>query len=333
MLENAEPAVPAGAAIDPGGAGLAVPWEVATGRFLASAVDSDNTRRAYRRWLVHAGTVIGTPPLALLDSAALADYRQVVMSDDEGLGPASQSQAVAAFRSFIRWARSLDGGRHLPLVTVETMEVALRMPRAEVRRPYSVLSDPEAAAMLGLSGSSRDRALLGVMIGAGLRVSEVVKLAVTDILADQEGGAVIHVRQGKGRKDRSIPVQPDVLGCVLTYLDRTGRRMGGAGALFRSYDHVEHRRVRAEGITEGAVWAVVKKSAAAVPVVGKPVSPHSLRHTFAIRFLRAGGSVAALQKLLGHASLATTQRYVDHFELAELRSMMPQLPTAREDRQ
>lgn len=309
--------------------GLAVPWEVATARFLDSAVDSDNTRRAYRRWLAHAGGVLGAPPLAALDSAGLAEYRRAVMSDDEGLGPASQAQAVAAVRSFVRWARGLDGGRHVPNVTIETMEVALRMPRAEVRRPYSVLSDPEAATMIGLAGSARDRALLAVMIGAGLRVSELVGLAVADILADQEGGAVIHVRQGKGRKDRSVPIQPDVLGQVLVYLDRTGRRLGSPAALFRAYDHVEHRRPSAAGITEGAVWAVVKKAAAAVPVVGKPVSPHTLRHTFAIRFLRAGGSVAALQKLLGHASLATTQRYLDHFELAELRRMMPELPAAR----
>jgi integrase/recombinase XerD len=326
VLEDAVAPTPPATALAPGDSGLAVPWEVATGRFLASAVDSDNTRRAYRRWLAHAGSVIGFPPLSLLDSAGLADYRQVVMSDDEGLGPASQSQAVAALRSFIRWMRGVDGGRHLPLVTIETMEVILRMPRAEVRRPYSVLSDPEAAAMIGRAGTSRDRALLSVMIGAGLRVSEVVKLAVMDILAGQEGGAVIHVRQGKGRKDRSLPIQPDVLGGLLAHLDRTGRHLGSAGALFRSYEHLERRRVRAEGMTEGAVWAVVKKSAAAVPVVGKPVSPHTLRHTFAIRFLRAGGSVAALQKLLGHTSLATTQRYLDHFELAELRLMMPALP-------
>jgi integrase/recombinase XerD len=309
-------------------AGLAVPWDVATGRFLASAVDSDNTRRAYGRWLAHVGAVVGAPLLAHLDSGHLSDYRMQVMSDDEGLGPASRAQAIAALRSFIRWARGLDGGRHVPQVTLETMEAALRMPKAEVRRPYSVLSDPEVAAVIEVSGAARDRALLGVMIGAGLRVSEVVRLAVADVLTGQEGGAVIWVRQGKGRKDRSVPVKPDVLAHVATYLDRTGRHFSGPGVLFRSYDHVEHRRVRAAGMTESAVWMAVRKAVTAARIEGKLVSPHTLRHTFAIRFLRAGGSVAALQKLLGHASLATTQRYLDHFELAELRQMMPELPVA-----
>jgi site-specific recombinase XerD len=302
-----------------------VPWVDATTRFLRT-LDSDNTRRAYGRWLTHAGVVLGEPPLASLDSAMLGDYRAAVMSDDEGLGPASQSQAVAALRSFVRWVRGLDGGRHLPLVTLETMEVALKMPRAEVRRPYSVLSDKEAARMIERTGTTRDRALLSVMLGAGLRVSEVVKLAVADVLADQEGGAVIWVRQGKGRKDRSVPIQPDVLEAVLAYLAATGRRLSGSGVLFRSYDHVEHRRVRAEGMTESAVWQAVRKAVSVAHIVGKAVSPHTLRHTFAIRFLRAHGSAAALQKVLGHASLTTTQRYLDHFELAELRRMMPRLP-------
>ncbi len=304
--------------------GLLVPWPLATERFLRS-LDSANTRRAYARWLRHAGVVLGEPPLARLDSAMLSAYRATITSDDEGLGPASRAQAIAALRSFIRWVRSLDAGRHLPLVTLETMEVALKMPRAEVRRPYNVLSDREAGRMIAV-GRTRDRALLSDMLGAGLRVSEVVRLAVTDIHADQEGGAVIHVRQGKGRKDRLVPIQPDVLEVILGYLQVTGRRLGGPGVLFRSYDHVEHRRVRAEGMTESAVWMVVKKAVKDARIVGKLVSPHTLRHTFAIRFLRAGGSVAALQKLLGHASLATTQRYLDHFELAELRRMMPALP-------
>jgi site-specific recombinase XerD len=304
-----------------------VPWDSATKHYL-DTLDSDNTRRAYTRWLRHVGVVLGEPPLASLDSAMLGDYRATVTSDDEGLGPASRSQAIAALRSFVRWVRGLDGGRHLPLVTIETMEIALRMPRAEVRRPYSVLSDPEASRMIERATSSRDRALLSVMIGAGLRVSEVVRLAIGDLHADQEGGAVIHVRQGKGRKDRSVPIQPDVLAVVLAYLQATGRRLGGPGVLFRSYDHVEHRRVRAEGMTESAVWQAVRKAVGLAHIVGKAVSPHTLRHTFAIRFLRAGGSVAALQKLLGHSSLTTTQRYLDHFELAELRKMMPALPTS-----
>jgi integrase/recombinase XerD len=80
-------------------------------------------------------------------------------------------------------------------------------------------------------------------------------------------------------------------------------------------------------MTEGAVWAVVKRCVEAAGIRGKEISPHSLRHTFAIRTLRLKRNVVALQKLLGHSALTTTQRYVDHLQMGELRQAVAPLPT------
>ena len=137
---------------------------------------------------------------------------------------------------------------------------------------------------------------------------------------------VIAVRHGKGRRDRQVPVQPEVSQLLLTYLTDTGRRLGDPGPLFRSHDRGSHVRERAR-LSTRAVGYLVGRTLEKASLAVKPISPHSLRHTYAIRALRAGGNVIAVQKLLGHASVATTQRYLDHLALSELRAAVPPLPT------
>ncbi len=294
-------------------------WERAVAAYLRGRVKSPHTERAYSRWLLPAGDMMGIATVAQLTGERLTIYRQEVI--DLEVGPASHDQAIAAMRSFLRWTYAV----RLHQIPRDIYGELLESTGAEVQRPYSVLTDAEIVAMTRAARSKRDRALLAVMVGAGLRVSEVVRLEAHRVLTDQAGGAAIYVSQGKGRKDRTVPIQPDTLAIVGKYLAVTGRSLGRPGPLFRAHDR-DGRGRGVHGMSESAVWLVVRDCAARARITAKSISPHSLRHTFAIRFLRGGGNVVALQKLLGHASLATTQRYLDHLDLAEIRSMMPALP-------
>ncbi len=298
------------------------PWLVVVEAFLAGAVDADSTRRAYRRHIVGALTFLGVVAVADLNGAMLASYRAALLA--QPLAPASQGQALAAVRSFLTWSRTM--GAHS--LAAEVLLAALRSPRATVRRPYTVLSEPEVAGILQAATTPRDRALLAVMLGGGLRVAEVAALDVPDVLVDHEGGTALYVRLGKGRRDRIVPVQPEVAELLRGYLVATGRVLGGPGALFFAHDRALPTRAPGR-LTTRSIGDVVRTCARAAGVTAKHVSPHSLRHTMAIRALRAGGNIVAVSKLLGHACIATTQRYLDHLELGELRAAVPPLPIAR----
>jgi site-specific recombinase XerD len=304
----------------PAGQPLAVtPWRIVIDAYLAAGVDSDHTRRAYRRHIEQACTAMGVDSLADMNGAMLATYRTQVTGSN--LAPATQAQALAALRSCLRWARTM-GAHQLP---DEVIKVALRTPRATVQRPYAVLSEPEIAAMLAAAQTARDKALLAVLFGAGLRVAEAAALDVGDVQEDGDGETVLHVRQGKGRKDRTVPVQADVARLLRSYLSQTGRRLGDSGPLFRAHDRAAKRLPRAR-LTVRAIAYVVERTARMAGIEAKAISPHSLRHTYALRALRHGGNVVAVSKLLGHASISITQKYVDHLALAELRQAVPPLP-------
>ncbi len=298
---------------------LEVPWSVVMEAYLAAAVDADHTRRAYRRHVHDALTRIGRPTVRDLTGADLAAWRGFVVASR--LSPSSQAQALAAVRSFLAWAGSM-GAHHLP---GDTVRVALRTPRATVQKPYQVLTDAEVRALFTAATSPRDRALLAVLLGAGLRAAECVGLDGRDVREDGDGGTYLHVRQGKGRKDRSVPVQDDVARYLRTYLADTRRHLGYVGPLFLAHDRAVRGR-EGKRLSVRAVGYRVQRLVEAAGIVAKQISPHSLRHTYALRALKQGGNVIAVSKLLGHASIATTQRYLDHLGLAELRAVVPLLP-------
>jgi len=298
------------------------PWSIVVGAYLDAATDRPHTRGAYQRHLHTAFTWLGVPAVAALTGAQLAAYRAHIAG--RSLAPASQSQALAALRAFLHWSGTM--GAHG--LSGDVIRAALKTPRGSTKKPYQVLSEPEGAALLEAVTTPRDLALLAVMLGAGLRAAEAVGLDIGDVLADQEGGAALHVRQGKGRKDRIVPIQGDVARALRAYLAATGRRLGQDGPLFRAHDRAATKLPRGRLTTRAAGYAVERCTTAA-GIDAKQISPHSLRHTFAIRSLRSRHDVIAVQKLLGHASVATTQRYLDHLGLAELRQAVPDLPVAK----
>jgi integrase/recombinase XerD len=167
-------------------------------------------------------------------------------------------------------------------------------PRRERKLPL-ILSREEVKVLLEAPRTLRDRTLLAVLYGCGVRVSEVTQLKVTDIDARRR---VVWVRQGKRRKDRQTLLSPKLL------------------ELLRAYWRAEHP---SEWLFPGATGirpispkaaSLACRNAAQAAGLSKPVSPHSLRHAFATHLLEAGTNLRTIQILLGHARLETTARYL-----------------------
>jgi integrase/recombinase XerC len=199
-------------------------------------------------------------------------------------------------------------------------ERVLRVPSATVIRPYVTGTRGEVDRLLEITVSLRDQALILVMLGSGLRVSEVEGLDCSDVVT-VDGEPVLHVRKGKGNKDRLVPITDEVLTAIHHYLALEFRVVGGPGPLFLAEDRgVEARdtpRLSHYGIRLILNQAVLQAG------IAKRITPHALRHTFGMEFQRASSDLSKTAKVMGHATLVTTMRYTDHLQLAELRTSLP----------
>lgn len=311
--------VPITGVISTEGVATTIPFMNAVEGFLSADVDSPNTRRAYRRHLTDASAFFEVVDVRELNGQRLAAYRAQLLAD--GRRASTHSQALAALRAFLRW---MNGTFDLRQFDDRVLRATLRAPRVTVMRPFNVLSDPEAIRILQAASNTRDRALVATLLGAGLRVSELCALDVGDLHGDADGGDVLHVRSGKGGKDRLIPVHEEVIHAIHLYLTSTGRSTSDSGPLFLAQDRGraarQNHRVGARAIRK--LIARLQRKAG----VAKIISPHSFRHTYGIRGIRHGKDPVAMSRLLGHANLATTMAYVDHLGLGELRQTVPHLP-------
>ena len=226
----------------------------------------------------------------------------------QGLSPRSVGRAVAAVRGFFRFV-TLEQRRS------RNVADDLQPPRAWPALPNSLsledvdrlLQQPDPATVRGL----RDRALIELLYATGLRVSELVGLRVADVNLE---AAYLSCR-GKGGKERVVPIGDEAASWVLRYL-RTARP-----ALVRSAPtprlFVNARGGRA--LTRVGFWKILKRYAAGAGL-GPRLSPHVLRHSFATHLLDRGADLRAIQLMLGHADLSTTQIYTHVLE-ARLRSV------------
>ncbi|MFZ5476848.1 MAG: tyrosine recombinase XerC [Myxococcota bacterium] len=229
--------------------------------------------------------------------ATLTDLRRH-LADGAG-APASLKRRIASLRTFYRWL--LREG-----AIAESPAERLRAPRVKPPVPRGLEVDEvnelvEETVMEGWR-AARNRAALEVAYGAGLRVAELAGLDVRDV--DLREG-VVHVRAGKGRKDRVVPIGPPAVAAVRDLL-----------AEARIVDGPLFRNGRGGRLTTRALYDVVRATGRAM---GLPdVHPHRLRHSFATHLLAGGADVRAIQEMLGHASLSTTQRYAQ-VDLDQLR--------------
>ncbi len=222
------------------------------------------------------------------------DLRNWIISlSREGLSPQSVARAVSATRGFFRFLM-LDGHvATLPTEELDTPQRFAHLPRFltedEINR---LLAAPNVAREQGI----RDRAILELMYAAGLRVSELISLRLTevDILA---GLVVCH---GKGSKERRVPIGKSAIHWAQRYTSVPGATGNNSGSAY-FFSH------RGKPMTRYVVWAMIKRYAKQIGI--EDISPHTLRHSFATHLLQRGADSRSVQALLGHSDISTTQIY------------------------
>ncbi len=261
---------------------------------------SRNTLNAYRTDLLQYGAWLsdrGTDPLAMTP-ALMADYVAELTAGDDGnrLAASTVHRKTAALRSFYKHLRRED-------LIEEDPTAGLATPRRSKKLP-NVLNQAEVARLLaspaGMSPqATRDRAILEVMYACGLRASEVVGLELTDIDTHQ---GMLRAR-GKGSKERIVPLGRQAIAAIEAWL-RSGRRElvkeRPEKALFVNF--------RGRALTRQGLYKIVQGHARSVGLDDR-MSPHTLRHSFATHLLAGGCDLRAVQEMLGHADVATTQMY------------------------
>jgi integrase/recombinase XerD len=233
--------------------------------------------------------------------------------EGRGLSARSRARALVAVRRLLRHAGqegvlSLDPSRDL---------AAPRLPRTLPR----VLRSDESAALIGAAGDDlplgvRDRAMLEVLYGAGLRVSELVGLVLGAL--DRRAGLLRVV--GKGNKERIVPLGEPALESLDVYLEEARPLL--ARSARRACDAVFLSR-RGAAMTRQNFFQRLRAAARRAGIPSDRVSPHVLRHAFATDLLEGGADLRAVQSMLGHADLSTTQIYT-HVSRARLRETVEQ---------
>ena len=269
---------------------------------------SDNSIEAYTddtdkliAWLGDTGIT--------LDSADTDQLHQFMAAlHDLGVAPGSQARILSGIKSFFTFLR-LEGYIDTdPTALIDAPRVGRHLPDTLTLAEIDALADaipPNAEA-------ERNRAIIETLYGCGLRVSELCDLRLSDLYADE--GYLIVI--GKGDKQRMIPIADTTLSYITAYI--TGTRAditpkpGEENILFLNR--------RGRRLTRVMIFYIIKQLAQ-LAGINKTISPHTLRHSFATHLLEGGANLRAIQQMLGHESIATTQIYL-HVDRTALRNQI-----------
>ncbi|REJ04767.1 recombinase XerC [Microbacterium bovistercoris] len=261
---------------------------------------SPATVRAYRSDLADLGAVAGDRDLDEIDLELLREW--LWHATQRGDARTTLARRAAAARSFFRWAKDEERIAADPSLRLVTPKLARTLPVVASQDGMRELLDAEKdAAAQGDPVALRDHAILELLYGSGMRVSELCGLDVDDLDLDRGTARVL----GKGARERVVPYGAPARDAVAAYLTR-----GRPALLARTDSPTPALLLGSRGGRVGprSVYALVARVLA--PVVGaETVGPHALRHTAATHLLDGGADLRAVQEILGHASLGTTQIY------------------------
>jgi integrase/recombinase XerC len=266
---------------------------------------SPKTLEAYQRDVLQflsflAGHLGGAPALKELAALTPADVRAFMAARRAaGIGSRSLMRVLAGTRAFARFLERNGKGRVGALAAVRAPKIGKTLPRPLAIAGARAVADPDIAAGDGREAwiHARDAAVLGLLYGCGLRISEALGLKRGEF-----GARDVLTVLGKGRKQRMVPLIPQVTKLIADYVALCPYELPEQGPLF----------VGAKGgpLSPRLVQLAMARLRGALGLA-ETATPHALRHSFATHLLARGGDLRSIQELLGHASLSTTQIYTE----------------------
>ncbi len=283
---------------------------------------SPNTLAAYQNDLAQfvdfARGKVPTADWGAVDKGLIVKY--VMFLKEREYASSSVARKLAAVKSFFHFLAREGRIKEDPTTTLDSPRLGKRLPKTLTRKEVERLL---AAPGTGDDPKSlRDRALLELLYATGMRVTELVSLALNDVNLASGSVRVVH---GKRRKERIIPVHPRALEAMEAYLQR--------GRIHMVKDPNEQSvfvNFQGKPLTRQGLWLIIKHYVEEAGIT-KTVTPHTLRHSFATHLLTGGAKLPDVQKLLGHANVSTTQIYT-HLTKEELRDAYDNAhPRAKKD--
>ncbi len=257
---------------------------------------SAHTIKAYTGDLANFSTYVGSRPWRSIDHLTIRGFLSHLY--EKGLGKTSVARSLAAVRSFYRWMAQEGVVEQNPAALVATPKLPKKLPRVPTIEEMNTVLDgqmPEVAAF-----PERDRLMFELLYGCGIRNSELIGINLDDIRLSSEAILI----RGKGKKERYVPFGDSVKVALTAYLPvrqkLLAERKRNTPALL-----INHRAGR---LTTRSVGRIIKKIAVAKGL-SPDVHPHTLRHAFGTHLLEEGADLRAIQEMLGHERLSTTQRY------------------------
>jgi integrase/recombinase XerD len=266
---------------------------------------SKNTIEAYKRDLDKLLTYLSEAKINYVD-ATLEHLRDFLIDLNEiGISIRSQARIVSGVKSFYRFLNYEDILQTDPTELLEMPKIGKRLPEV---LSIDEIQDIINAVDLSTKEGQRNKAILETLYGSGLRVSELVNLKISNIYAEEKYMLIT----GKGNKQRLVPLSDEALKQIqLWLLDRN--------QLFIQKGHEDYLFLNRRGaqLTRVMIFTIIKRLTEAAGIE-KNISPHTFRHSFATHLLEGGANLRAIQQLLGHESILTTEIYT-HMDLDFLR--------------
>lgn len=267
---------------------------------------SDNTREAYVRDVGKLVRYLETEKVTLRE--VTTDTLRAFAADlfDLGISPRTQARIVSGIKSFFRFLKLEGNLDSNPSLLLESPALRRHLPE--------VLRVDEIDAMIGAidmekAEGQRNRAIMETLYGCGLRVSELINLEISKLYFDEQF-IMVH---GKGDKERIVPISPQAIREIKDYLpDRA------LLPVKRGEENILFLNRRGHRLTRVMIFYIIKQLAEAAGI-RKEVSPHTLRHSFATHLLEGGANLRAIQQMLGHEDISTTEIYL-HIDRSMLRA-------------